>query len=189
MVLDGLDASGKSTQAMKLRQSLKNCGYTVCLRFHPSDDNFLGTETTKFLYSRGRKAHFAAALFYVLDVLRSVLLYSWRRYDYLIFVRYLIGTSYLPPPLSVIAYDFFASIVPMSEFRFFLDITPGEAYRRILQTRKRQEMFENLEGLELIRKRALYLALRGKWKIIDAEKPVGDIEREILASLPAQSTT
>ena len=93
------------------------------------------------------------------------------------------GTSYLPSPLFIVAYDFFASIVPMSDFMFFLDITPREAYTRILHTRKRTEMFESLEELELIRRRALFLAVRGKWMIINADKSIGDIEEKILKSL------
>lgn len=187
VVLDGLDASGKSTQALKLCRHLENRGCSVCVRFHPSDDSYVGSETRKYLYCKGKNAHFAAAFFYILDVMRSILLYSWRKYDYMIFVRYLMGTSYLPEPLSIIAYDFFAAIVPKSEFRFFLDITPEEAYRRILRARKKHEMFENLKELELVRKRALYLALRGKWKILSAEKPIEDIGKEILRLLSASS--
>jgi hypothetical protein len=34
----------------------------------------------------GQGAHFAAALFYMIDVIRSNLLYWWRRYDFIIFV-------------------------------------------------------------------------------------------------------
>lgn len=180
VVIDGLDASGKNTQALKLCDFLRNRGNSVCLRFHPSDDNFFGVETKKFLYLRGKSARIATAFFYMLDVVRSIVLYSWRKYDYVIFVRYLMGTSYLPSPLFIVAYYFFASVVPRSDFMFFLDVTPKEAYGRILQTRKRQEMFESLAELELIRWRALSLALRGKWKIINADRSIGDIEKEIL---------
>lgn len=183
LIIDGLDASGKTTQALRLSDFLRNRGKSVCLRFHPSDDNFLGVEAKKFLYSRGRSAHFAAALFYMLDVMRSILLYSWRTCDYMIFVRYLMGTSYLPSPLSAIAYNFFASVVPLSDHMFFLDVTPKEAHRRILETRRRREMFENLEELEHVRKRALSLVSTGKWTIIDADKPAGEIEKTILRSL------
>lgn len=182
VVIDGLDASGKSTQALRLCNFLRNRGRSVCLRLHPSNDNCFGLQTRKFLYSKGRSAHLAAALFYMLDVFRSILLYSWRKCDYVIFVRYLMGTSYLPSPLFAVAYDFFASIVPVPDFMFFLDVTPKEAYRRI-QTRKKQEMFENLEELEQVRRRALSLTLRGKWTIINADKPIDDIEEEILKSL------
>jgi dTMP kinase len=183
VVIDGLDASGKSTQALRLYAFLKSHRNTVCLRLHPSDDNFLGVETTRFLYQKGKSAHLAAAFFYMLDVVRSILLYSWRKDDYIIFVRYLMGTSYLPSPLFLAAYDFFACFVPTSDFMFFLDVTPKEAFRRILQTRKRREMFESLEDLELVRRRALALASRGKWTIINADKSVEDVEKEIQRSI------
>jgi dTMP kinase len=128
---------------------------------------------------RGKSAHFAAAFFYMLDVLRSVISYSWQKYDYVIFVRYLMGTAYLPSPLHKIAYRFFALVVPTSNCMFFLDVEPHEAYRRIQLARERQEMFENLGELELVRRKALSLALTGSWKVIDASKPVTAVENEI----------
>ncbi|MGQ9640965.1 MAG: thymidylate kinase [Candidatus Bathycorpusculaceae bacterium] len=179
IVIDGLDASGKSTQAFRLYKFLRNCGKSILLRIHPSNDNPLGVKARQFLYARGKSAHFAAAFFYMLDVIRSILLYSWRKYDYIIFVRYLMGTAYLPKPLHRIAYIFFVFTVPTSDLMFFFDVKPEEAYRRIQQTRRRQEMFESLEELEEARLKALSLALTGKWTIIDANKPMDAIEKEI----------
>ena len=132
---------------------------------------------------RGKSAHFAAAFFYMIDVIRSILLYSWRRYDYVVFVRYLMGTAYLPSPLYRIAYPFFASIVPTSNLMFFLDVKPEEAYRRIRKTRKRLEMFESLVELKRIRHKALSLASMDKWKIIDGNSPISNVEKEIRESL------
>jgi len=183
IVIDGLDASGKSTQALRLYNFLGNHGKTVFLRFHPSNDNFFGVEAKQFLYLKGKSAHFAAAFFYMLDVIRSISLYSWRRYDYLIFVRYLMGTAYLPSPLHRIAYHFFASIVPTSNLMFFLDVSPEEACRRIQQTRDRREMFESLEELKRIRRKALDLASIDKWIITNANKPINEVEKEIRKSL------
>lgn len=183
IVIDGLDASGKSTQAFKLYNFLKNRGKAIYLRFHPSNDNFFGVKAKQFLYLKGKSAHFAAAFFYMLDVIRSILFYSWRKYDYVVFVRYLMGTAYLPSPLDRIAYHFFASVVPTSNLMFFLDVNPEEAYRRIQQERKRREMFESLEELKWIRHKALSLALIGNWTVIDANKPVKDVEKEIRKSL------
>lgn len=179
IVIDGLDSSGKSTQALRLYNFLENRGKTVCLRFHPSNDNFFGVRAKQFLFSRGKSAHFTVAFFYMLDVIRSILLYSWRKYDYIIFTRYLMGTAYLPQPLHRIAYHFFAAIVPTSEYMFFLDVYPEEAYRRIQQTRERQEIFESLEELKLTRRKALSLALIGKWTIVDANGPIKDVEKDI----------
>ncbi|MBS7619517.1 thymidylate kinase [Candidatus Bathyarchaeota archaeon] len=183
IVIDGLDASGKSTQALRLLKFFTAKGKTVCLRVHPSSDNFFGFKAKHFLYSRGKNAHFASAIFYMLDVIRSILVYAWRRYDHIIFVRYLMGTAYLPPPLHKIAYYFFAFIVPRSDVMFFLDIDPVEAYRRICQTREHREMFENLEELEKTREKGLYLALSGKWKIINAGKTKEEVAKDILKLL------
>jgi dTMP kinase len=93
------------------------------------------------------------------------------------------GTAYLPSPLHKIAYHFFALIVPTSDFMFFLDVEPHEAYRRIQLARERQEMFENLGELEDVRRQALSLALADNWKVIDANKPIAKVESEIRKSL------
>ena len=179
IIIDGLDSSGKTTQALNLYNFLKKHGKTVCLRFHPSNDNFLGVKAKQFLYFKGKNAHFTVAFFYMLDVIRSILLYTWQKYDYVIFTRYLMGTAYLPSPLHQIAYHFFALIVPTSNLMFFLDVSPEEAYRRIRQTRQSRELFESLEELKRIRHKALYLASIGKWIIINANKPVEEVEKEI----------
>jgi len=183
IVIDGLDASGKSTQAVRLHSFLRNLGKTVFLRFHPSNDNFFGVKAKQFLYLKGKGAHSAAAYFYMVDVIRSILLYSWQRYDYVVFVRYLMGTAYLPSPLHRIAYHFFALIVPTSDFMFFLDVSPEEAYRRIQQERSRREMFESLEELKQVRRKAVSLALMDKWTVISANKSAKEIEKEIRKSL------
>jgi dTMP kinase len=115
----------------------------------------------------------------MLDVIRSILLFSWRRYDYLIFVRYLMGTAYLPVPLDRIAYHFFATLVPTSDYMFFLDVTPDEADRRLRETRERLEMFENLQELQQTRRKAMLLACLGKWTIINANQPMGDVQEAI----------
>ena len=178
IVIDGLDASGKSTQADRLSRYLNSRGRKFCLRLHPSSDNFFGVKARQFLYSRGKSAHFASALFYMLDVIRSILLFSSRRCGCVIYVRYLMGTAYLPSPLHLVGYHFFALFVPKSNAMFFLDVSPDEAYRRI-RTRSDKEMFEDLAELKKIRRKALSLAVIGKWTILDAGKPVDEIEREI----------
>ena len=183
IIIDGLDAAGKTTQATNLCKVLMHKTKTVLLRIHPTNDNFFGAKAKQFLYRRGKNAHFAAAFFYMIDVIRSILLYSWRKYDYIIFVRYLMGTAYLPPPAHRIAYNFFACTVPTSDFMFFLDVPPKEAENRIRKSRSQLEMFENLQELQKTRRKALSLAEAGKWRIIDAGKSVKDVESEIMSVL------
>ncbi|MCW4047000.1 MAG: thymidylate kinase [Candidatus Bathyarchaeota archaeon] len=177
IVIDGLDASGKTTQARRLVKFLQNQGKAVCLRVHPSDDNFLGANAKRFLQASGSSAHFASALFYMLDVLHSIVKYRWRDYDYIIFVRYLMGTAYLPSPMDKIAYCFFSALVPKPEKMLFIDIKPEDAYKRIVKrTRDTIEMFENPEALAKVREKGIALTTLGKWLVIDGSRPQLEVE-------------
>ena len=185
IVIDGLDASGKDTQAFRLSSFLKNNNKEVFLRIHPAGDNFFGVNAKRFLLSKGKSAHFASAIFYMMDVIRSILYYAWRKYDYIVFVRYLMGTAYLPSPIHKIAYWFFGCIVTKSNTMFFLDITPEEAYRRIRLRHEIHEMFESLGELRKVRAKALYLTLADNWVIINADRSTEQVELEIRQHLCA----
>lgn len=93
------------------------------------------------------------------------------------------GTAYLPSPMHKIAYQFFASTVPMPDLMFFLDVKSGEAHRRILQMRNKLEMFESLEELKRVRCKALSLISMGRWTILDANKSIEEVEEEIQRQL------
>jgi dTMP kinase len=143
----------------------------VTIRIHPESDNWFGQQAHVFLYSKGKSAHFSSALFYMADVIRSILLYSWRKDDYIIFVRYLMGTAYLPSPLHSITYNFFSTIVPKSKKMFFLDVNPKVAVSRIKNNRIDFEIFENLSSLKKVRVKALELTRFDNWIIIDSNQP------------------
>jgi dTMP kinase len=113
------------------------------------------------------------------DVIRSVLIFSWQRYDYVVFVRYLMSTAYLPAPTHKYVYRFFELLVPKSDAMFFLDVTPETAYSRIREGRKMREMFENIESLRKVRAKVLSLASIGAWIVIDANGPPSGIQLEI----------
>jgi thymidylate kinase len=177
VVVEGIDASGKTTQALRLRDRLEEEGLTVYARFHPAGDNWAGVRARRSLLAEGRSAHFASAMFYIADVLRSVILTPWRAYDIVVYVRYLMGTAYLPPPLGRFAYHFFAAFLPKPRHTIFLRVSPSEAHRRIVQGRSQTEMFESLEQLEKISSRAVSLAQANGWAIVDAagsEEVIGD---------------
>jgi len=89
------------------------------------------------------------------------------------------GTAYLPTPLHKIAYRFFATIVPTSNLMLFLDVSPTEAHNRVCKRGGELEMFENLEELEKTRRKALNLATENRWKILNADKPMREVQEEI----------
>jgi len=180
VVIDGLDASGKSTQAEMLAEHLRKSGKTCVLRTHPSEDNFFGVKGREYLFIEGKKAHIAASLFYLADVIRSITLYAWRRVDYVIFVRYLMGTAYLPAPAHKLAYNFFTRIVPTKGSLIYLNVSPAEAFRRVVNNRVKTERFETIDELSKMADKALDLVSDGKWTIVDGDRPISEIHEDIL---------
>ena len=177
-----MDASGKSTQANKLRQSFLSKGFSVQIRFHPSSDNWFGRQGRRFLLAKGKNAHLASAIFYIADVIRSILTTPWRHVNYIIYVRYLMGTAYLPTPLDRILYRFFEIILPRPDFKFYLEVSPREAYRRIKKNRSQKEMFESIEQLVKIGRKIKLLAILHDWIIVNANRNENEV-KEIIASV------
>jgi thymidylate kinase len=157
----------------------KEKGLTNITRSHPSSDNFLGRIGRNYLLIEGAQATMMASIFYLADVLRSLTIYKWRHVDIIIFVRYLMGTAYLPRPLHRFAYLFFLAIVPTSTHMFFIDVRPEIALHRIEANRGRKEVFESLERLGKVRKKMLELATDGNWKIINGFNSPEVIQQEI----------
>ena len=179
IVIDGLDASGKSTQARRLVRQLRFMGHSVHVRFHPSNDSWAGIRARRYLLADGRNAHFASAMFYIVDVICSIIRCPWWLHDYVVFIRYLMGTAYLPAPLDRIAYVFFAVLLPKPRHKLYLDVAPERAYIRILKNRGQREMFESLDQLKKIRVRATALARGNDWAFIDGNGVLGEVESQI----------
>jgi len=93
------------------------------------------------------------------------------------------GTAYLPPPLHYIAYRFFLTIVPTSQYMFFLDVSPTVAETRLRKNREKLEMFENIGDLERTRLKALSLTSTGKWIIVNANESAKNVQETLRRSL------
>ena len=183
IVIDGLDAAGKNTQAEMLAKKIQIIGKTYLIRSHPNSDNPLGRRAHEYLYLKGRKAHFAASLFYLADVYRSILHYSWRRVDYIIFIRYLLGTAYLPSPIHKIAYRFFRCLVPNTKNMIYLNVSPNEAERRVKKNRNQRERFETLQELQKVSCKAWDLVSTGGWTIVNGDRNPSEIHEEIISKI------
>jgi len=165
IIVDGLDGVGKDTHAKLIKDRYEEMGEKVALRSHPESDNFFGKKAKKALFGKGKINKLKASVFYMVDVLRSIKKYYGKKgYDTLIMVRYLMGTAYLPQRLAKIAYDLFENFVPTSDYMFFLDAPPAKLLKRF-EERNELEMFETLDELVKVRKKALLLA--ESWNIID----------------------
>lgn len=170
IVIDGLDGAGKDTHANLIKERYLKRGEEVIIRSHPESDNPYGRRAKQALLGKGRINHLKAAIYYAIDVIHSIKkYYRPKSSGNLIVVRYLVGVAYLPLPLARILYKFFAALLPTSSYMFFLDVEPEEALRRI-EKRGEKEMFETIEELQKVRRKALKLVK--DWYIINTNRPI-----------------
>lgn len=175
IIIDGLDGAGKDTHANLIRNRYLNRGDSVILRSHPENDNTFGIKAKNSLLGKGKLDYIKASIYYAFDVMRSVRMY-YGKGNTLIVVRYLMGVAYLPLPLAKLFYKFFSTVLPTSEYMFFLDVEPEVSLKR-LSKRNEKEMFENLNDLVKVREKALKLA--NNWKIINTGQPIGEVQKQI----------
>jgi thymidylate kinase len=161
---------------------LQKRGESSIVRSHPNSDNPIGRRAHSYLFHEGKKAHIAASLFYLVDIYRSIIIYWWRRVDYVIFVRYLLGTAYLPAPLHKLFYRFFSHLVPATPYMFYIKVSPEEAERRVSLNRRNRERFETLKEFETVSKKAWDLVNLGGWIIIDGNRKPEEVHRDIIKS-------
>ena len=172
IIVDGLDGVGKDTQAELIKKRYEQKGENVIVGSHPEVDNYFGQIAKDALLGKGKINRLKASIFYMMDVLRSIRKYYRRKdIDTLIMVRYLVGTAYLPGKLAIIGYNFFVNFVPTSKYMFFLDASPELMLERVEQ-REEQEMFETIDKLREVRKKALILVK--DWNIIDTAGSIKD---------------
>lgn len=186
VVVDGLDGCGKDSHARRIKQALESAGEEVKLISHPSGRAF-GRLSKRSLEGSGPGARLFATVFFTADVLASVgQLKRLRGPGTVIFVRYLLGTAYLPEPLAPLGYRLFRRLLPFPDLALFIDIEPEIALRRIAARGHRPEMFETMARLEKVRKIAKMLA-SDEWVTVDnssdGEAPFAMTERLVLERL------
>lgn len=116
-------------------------------------------------------------------VLASVRKFNRRKVGTFIFVRYLLGTAYLPRRLAHPAYSFFKGLLPFPDLAIFIDIDPSVALRRIELRDQKREIFETQEKLSRAREVARTL-VDDEWVTIDnskdGEEPFAEARRILI---------
>ncbi len=179
VVVDGLDGCGKDTHALRMRDLFEADGQKVTIISHPSRRR-LGRLSKKGLEGSGPGAQLFATLFYTTDVLVSVRWLKTKADGTVIFVRYLLGSAYLPRKLAGLAYGFFRNLLPYPDLALFIDIDPEVAARRIASRGHKPEIFETAYRLASVRSVAKELAA-SDWVTVDnsedGEAPFREVER------------
>ncbi len=144
---------------------MKAEGREVSIVSHPSK-RFFGRLSKRALQGSGHGPRAVATVFYTLDVLVSVARFNRARDGTFVFVRYLLGTAYLPKRLAPLGYRLFRNLLPFPDLALFIDIEPAVALRRIEARDHSREMFETMEKLESVRGVAKALTSEG-WVVVD----------------------
>ena len=176
IAIDGLDGSGKDTQARLIKEKYEKEG-TVIIRSHPTSDNFFGRKSKSALQSKKSKLNkIIATLCYGADAIRSVIKY-YGKADTVIFVRYTLAVSYLKKSISVPVYKLVCFALPVSEYFFYLDVSPEVLMERVKKRNDTAEVFENYDDFVKVRAKAepvLY-----NWHVIPANDSPEEIFKRI----------
>ena len=179
-LVDGMDGSGKSTVADELKRMLEARGRRVMMFTHPSDVTVPGRLSAKFLTKTGKAATILSTGFYVMDALRSIasMRINKRKYDDVIFVRYIMAVAYMPEKHYRKLYRDIEIILPMPEVRIFVDIDAETAMQRILSRGEELEMFETVDQLADTRRKMLSLTDNG-WIVISNSGELSETFRQL----------
>lgn len=177
-VIDGMDGCGKNTVADALAEELAKRGRKAFIQTHPSD-RVAGRISRKILIREGKAYQALATLFFIIDVLGSLMrMRFWKGYDDIIFVRYIMAAAYLPDRIVDRGYDLIARLLPMPEHLLLVDTPPEKAMCRIIERGHELEMFESVEKLDRIRNRMLGQSHKG-WTIIDNSNSRDSIRHQL----------
>ena len=171
IAVDGVDGSGKDTQAKLIKEKYEKEG-TVVVRSHPTSDNFFGRTSKSCLQKEGKLNFIIATLCYGADAIRSVIKY-YNKADTVILVRYTLAVSFLPPIVGLPLYKLVCLALPVSDYMFYLDISPEESLRRVKSRGEAEEMFENYESYVKVRNKAQPVLYN--WNVIQADGTVEEV--------------
>jgi dTMP kinase len=166
IIVEGLDGSGKSTIAKWIRETYEERGDRVLVQIHPSD-RWTGRIARRCLQSKGMHMYVLSTMFFIIDVLASlILLRRWAdKYDDVVFVRYAMAAAYLPKRYVKTGYDVIVKVLPLPNMLLLVDIAPTTAMKRMSARDDTEEMFENIEDLTKVREKVMMLS--DGWNVLD----------------------
>lgn len=192
IIFEGIDGSGKSTQAEILAARLKNEGRAVYLTREPSD-GVIGKLLRRALSGELKFGEQTMAALFAADRLEHLtnedegILKHLSEGEQVICDRYYLSTyAYQGVKVDLawaMALNAQAAVLAKPSVHIFLDISVDEALERISKNRDHTDIYETRERLEHTRGR--YLAVIEQLKeteniiIINAAKPPEEIAREV----------
>lgn len=181
IAIEGIDQSGKRTQATLLARRLITKGHRASVWDFPDYGTPLGKQLRAYLAGRNRFDYHAVHLLYAAN--------RWERAEELNRVigrgRNIIVNRYSPSNLAYglahgLPLDWLKSLengLPKADMVFVLDVAPRTSFRR--KTEKRDVHEDDQQYLKKVRKAYLWLARKYGWKVIDGENYPETVHSEV----------
>ena len=195
IAFEGIDGAGKTTQISLLCQKLREYNYTAIRLFEPTHGKFgsmirghmirgddLSVEKQRELFTQDRREH-------VEQKIKPLLKFVGEN-DSLLIIQdrsYLSASAYQADGkkemLSVLKEQ--QTFAPKPDIIFLLDLPVATAIERIRSLGRGRAVFENIETLEKVRDRYLFLAEDSgeNVKVLDASQPAENVSNKIFESL------
>jgi len=185
VAFEGLDQSGKQTQAEGLRDFVQSQGRECHLLSFPDYDTAIGSEISKALHG-GRD--------YAADTLQ--LLYVANRFEKRAMIETLLasGTTIVSDRYvaSTIAYGEAQGLdagwlsdiqrfLPPADLTIVLDIAPETAVQRKSANRDRYE--RDLALLSRVRKSYQRQGTQAGWRVLDGERPKAEVSHDVITAV------
>jgi len=192
IALEGIDGSGKSTQAKLLAKALTNAGHKVYLTFEPTD-GMIGSVLRNILKGTIKADHKVIAGLFLADRLDHLLneetgLVKKINEGYTVvtdryyFSSYAYHGTHMDMDWVIAANKMCADILK-PDMNIFIDVTPEVSMQRINSNRASTELFENLDSLKAVRAKYMeaFEKLKDKEHIIkiDGNRDQNDIATDI----------
>jgi len=180
IAIEGIDGSGKTTIARFLEEELRKRGYNV-VRFKEPTDSEYGRKIKQILKERIVSPKEELELFLKdreVDV-RDNILPALKEGKIVIMDRYYYSTIAYQGALGLDVEEIkkLNEKFPKPDLVIILDVSPETALKRIKAKRK-PDRFEDLNYLRRVRD--IFLSLRDNVVVINAERELEDVKREVL---------
>lgn len=190
IAFEGIDGSGKSTQARYLAQKLGDKGYKVYTTFEPTDSP-IGSVIRNIMKGRIAADHKTIAGLFVADRLDHLLnevngIMKKLAEGYIVISDRYYFSSYAYHGTHmdmdwVIAANSMSACILRPNLNIFIDVSPEVSLHRINNNRAEIELYETLDNLNKVRE----MYLKAFEKLNDVEQIVlldGDQDKEQIAS-------
>jgi len=180
--IEGIDASGKTTQARLLAEKLASLGLDVLLSTEPTDGP-VGTLIKRLLRGEKRLPPVVEAVLFALDRfwhVEGLIRPALEEGRIVVLDRYYHSSlAYQGSAgLDIAWLRAINSFAPRPDLAIYIDVEPEEAVRRIGKPRT---VLERLPIQEAVRQAYLSLADAGELVVVNGERPVEAIAEDVLA--------